>query len=61
MEELLVLDATCFRAAVKRSTRWGDVPMLSERYLHTCLYHMSVVGLIGATPMVAKAAMRAER
>jgi len=57
MEELLVLDATCFRDAVKRVTKRGDVPVLSERYLHTCLYHMSVVGLIGATPVVAEAAI----
>ena len=61
MEEVLVLDATCFRAAVKRLTRWGDVPMLSEGYLHTCLYHMSVVGLIGPTPVVAKAAVGGEK
>jgi len=61
MEEILVLDATCFRAAVRKLTKWGDVPMLSEGYLHTCLYHMSLLGLIGSTPVVAHAAVGGEK
>jgi fatty acid CoA ligase FadD9 len=51
-EEISVVDASRFRAAVKELTRWGDVPCLSEGYLLTCLYQMSKVGLISATPAV---------
>lgn len=55
--KLLVLDATRFVKAVRELTAWHDVPQLSESYLHTCLYHMSVLGLITATPAVKKAAV----
>ncbi len=55
--KLLVLDATRFVKAVRALTTWPDVPQLSEGYLHTCLYHMSVLDLIAATPAVKKAAV----
>lgn len=53
--QALTLDAARFRAAVARLTPWGDVPRIDEGYIHACLYHMSVLGLLTATPAVAAA------
>lgn len=54
----LLLDATRFRAAVARLTPWRDVPGIDEGYIHACLYHMSVLGLVSPTPAVAAAGER---
>lgn len=54
----LLLDAARFRAAVARLTPWRDVPRIDEGYIHACLYHMSVLGLVSPTPGVAAAGER---
>ncbi len=42
----LELDAARFQEALRTSTRWQDVPKLSEPYIHRFLQNMAHLGLI---------------